>query len=90
MDRERKRWLVFGLVAGAAASVGALLVRRARAARLALVHRVDSITERAVMGLEKGTGSRFVDVNSLKLHAVATGPDDGTLAVLLHTVPVHP
>ena len=87
MDRERKRWLIFGLAAGAAASVGALLVRRAQAARLALARRADGITKRAVEGLEKGAESRFVSVNGLKLHTVVMGPDDGPLAVLLHGFP---
>ena len=87
MDRERRRWLIFGLAAGAAASVGALLVRRAQAARLALARRADGITKRAVEGLEKGAESRFVDVNGLNLHIVVMGPDDGPLAVLLHGFP---
>jgi pimeloyl-ACP methyl ester carboxylesterase len=87
MNRERRRWLIFGLAAGAAASVGALLVRRAQAARLALARRVDGITERSVEGLERGAESRFVGVNGLKLHVVVMGPDDGPLAVLLHGFP---
>jgi pimeloyl-ACP methyl ester carboxylesterase len=87
MDREQRRWLIFGLAAGAAASASALLVRRAHTARLALARRVDGITERAVVGLGKGTGSQFVDVNGLKLHTVVTGPDNGPLAVLLHGFP---
>ncbi len=87
MDRQRKRWLIFGLAAGAAASAGALMGRRAQAARLALARRVGGITERAVVGLEKGAESRFVDVNGLKLHVVVMGPDDGPLAVLLHGFP---
>lgn len=87
MDRKQRRWLFFGIAAGAATGATVLLIRRAQAARLALARRAGGITERAVSGLGVPAESGSVLVNGLKLHVVVAGLEDGPLAVLLHGFP---
>ncbi len=87
MRTKQRRWLYLGIAAGAAAGATALLIRRAQIARLALARQVDPITSRAVGRLGVPAESRFVIVNGLKLHAVVAGPENGSLAVLLHGFP---
>jgi pimeloyl-ACP methyl ester carboxylesterase len=61
-----KRWSVLGAAVGAVAA----LLCQSRRRRLALAHRIDEITERAVESLGVPAESRFLTISDLRLHGV--------------------
>ncbi len=86
MKQTQGRWLAIGL-AGAAAGLGFMLVRRQQLNRLALAWQVSDLTLDAVQQLGVRAESQFVAANGVQLHTVMAGPKDGKLVVLLHGFP---
>ncbi len=87
MSQRRQRQLLLGIVAGAAASLGAIWVRRGQTTRASLAARIEEVTRQNVQQLGVAAESRFINVNGLQLHTVIAGPRDGKLVVLLHGFP---
>jgi pimeloyl-ACP methyl ester carboxylesterase len=87
MSQCRQRQLLLGVIAGAAASLGTIWLRRGQATRAGLADRIAEVTQQTVQQLGVAAESRFINVNGLQLHTVTAGPRDGKLIVLLHGFP---
>jgi pimeloyl-ACP methyl ester carboxylesterase len=87
MSQSQQRQLAFGIVAGAAAGLVTIWLRRGQATRAGLANRIEAVTQQNVRQLGVAAESRFINVNGLQLHTVIAGPRDGQLIVLLHGFP---
>ncbi|MFQ5614330.1 MAG: alpha/beta fold hydrolase [Anaerolineae bacterium] len=87
MGKNNRHGVVFAITASLAASFTATWVRRSQEQRRALAHGVDDVTQQAVHSLPLPGESRFVALDTVRLHTVVAGPEDGRLAVLLHGFP---
>ena len=87
MDQSQQRRRAWGIVAGAAASLITIGLRRGQTQRAALADRIEPVTQQALSQLGVAAEARFIPVNGLQLHTVSAGPRDGRLIVLLHGFP---
>ena len=87
MRRGRQQGLICGLVAGAAVTYTAFLIRQGRMRRLALAGQIGAMTQQAVDQLGVPARSITMAVNGLQIHAVVAGPENGPLVLLLHGFP---
>ena len=87
MSHCRQRQLFWGIAAGAAASLGAIWLRRGQVTRAGLADQIEDVTRQTIQQLGVAAESRFISVNGLQLHTVIAGPRDGKLIVLLHGFP---
>ena len=87
MKKRTRRLLIWGGVAGLAASLATEVVRRARRRRYTLAHRINRETYAALQALPTTAHARFVSVGEVRLHTIVAGPEHGPLAILLHGFP---
>jgi pimeloyl-ACP methyl ester carboxylesterase len=87
MDANRSRPLLCIAACASLAAGAVALLWRSRLRRLALARRACPMTQEAMIRLGIPAASHFVQVGDLHLHTILAGPEDGSLAILLHGFP---